>query len=631
MRPFSFQERNTISKLLEEIGFRKELTPQNCERYSIINDSTIALTIKIPISIGVKLNIPFEVVSFYNSFFFRPRLLNSKVLEMINFLAVNLLNFSQNVALEHYFPIDAKKNEFIKLLNKFMPEKYQEEEKQWISRVRVSLMNKYSLFQDLESNFFNKLYIALEKIGLKPSWRVPISLNKGIPRPKKESVLFYSAQKEEEKEFFIAEKGFFTFLKDFESNRIQIRVAFETYTPLLLELIFGGNGNKEENSGDILSIHDLILSWIRFSRMVLNPLVKIINSDEYINGSELFEINLQSFLRNEIPGGAILIPALTREILSKETLFKPSRKLFNNPPRSFTELKVISKFDDVEKVIQNGKLQDAAEILTQLLITLNRYGHKRGVIHVLFKLAKIGKYLKNYKKTQEYLNNALDICKSGEIPKEMIIKVHDKLGNLFFEKKEYKLAEKHFQIIEKFLSNENFDENIITIQKNRLKIIKTLIESYSLKKSNQIFKKILKDKIVEQDPDLMIEFYLVRANYFLKKDSKSKMVQTLRKGILFYEKLPPDTIINGHNLAKIYFEMAKIYLFERKAVKIAKKFLLSADEFLDERKTEDLFLKIEIYDILSESFNKAEDYENMRFYSDRTRQIINQLRLRGLY
>ena len=275
MRPLSHQEKNIVSELFDNLGFKPLGTTLDLRRYSFEQDQIIAMQVKYPVDMGVRLNIPFEICLFKNAFFLHPRLINNKVLEDINFLAQNLIHISNNLALEHSIPVHLKQQEFLHLLSTFMSESYpNESERQWLSKTRISLMNKYSMFQNIEQSFHQKLAQALDTIGLYPTWKRPPSLSDGIPPTRKDSCIFYA--NEEENEFLTVEKGYITYLRDISRSHIQSRCFFESYALLLFELIFQ----------DTFSVYDLLLSWIRFSRMTLNPLISVLDSD-FINSPQL--------------------------------------------------------------------------------------------------------------------------------------------------------------------------------------------------------------------------------------------------------------------------------------------------------------------------------------------------------
>jgi hypothetical protein len=84
-------------------------------------------------------------------------------------------------------------------------------------------------------------------------------------------------------------------------------------------------------------------------------------------------------------------------------------------------------------------------------------------------------------------------------------------------------------------------------------------------------------------------------------------------------------------LGMCHLELGKLYLYDRNSGYKARDYLEVADKLIGEDSTEDLFIKIKIYELLSDSYKKIGDHENMKFYSDRLRQIRNLLQIRGVY
>ena len=58
-----------------------------------------------------------------------------------------------------------------------------------------------------------------------------------------------------------------------------------------------------------------------------------------------------------------------------------------------------------------------------------------------------------------YLQNMLGVAKSGEVPIDLIIKVHYKLGITYFKQKKFHESLNHFNIILNFLKNEEISFN----------------------------------------------------------------------------------------------------------------------------------------------------------------------------
>lgn len=614
MRPFSFSEKKTITELLSDMGFRSTLTPENKERFSIINDSIITLSTKYPISIGLKLNVPFDVVSFHNAFMFQPRVLNTQTLDMINFLATNIQFINNKLVLEHIFPIEQKKEQFLELLNSFMPEYFSgESDRQWLTRIRVALMNKYKLFEPIETEFFDNLSTALSTIGIEPTWDLPRSLKDGIPKLKKDSVLFF--KNTEGNEFIILEKGFITYFRDFEQNNIWLRTFFESYSPLLLYSVF----KDVEN----FSVQDLILSWIRFARMTLNPLINVLNAD-YLAAREFYPINIDSFLGSNttLADTAIPIPIIARERIAKEELYTISKKLLTKPPMSFNELKAVSNFEETDELIKNGKYNQASGVLAECLKSFNKYSQKLGTVKVLIKLASMASDMKKNNESLKYLKSALDLCKTAEVPMETIVNLQEKIGNIYLKEKDWNAALEQFKIINNFLKAQDPEKYQKTIQLIRLKIAKVLVELEDFKEAGLLFNLILKEG--QKFPDVKASYYLEKAKYFLKRKQVSNAMQLLKQGAIIED--APKNI-----LSMIHFELGLLYLYDRNLGSKAQAHFLAADKLIGEESAEDLFFKVKLYESLSDAFSKTKDREESNYYMERARQIIKLLQIKGLY
>ncbi len=614
MRPLSHQEKNHVSELLENLGFTNTITSTNLFRYSFEQDQVISIQVKFPVDMGVRLNVPYEICLFKNAFFLHPRLINNKVLEDINFLAQNLVHISKNLALEQSIPIHLKQQEFLQLLTTFMPESYpNESERQWLSKTRISLMNKYSMFQGIEAHFHAKLTEALDVVGFYPTWKRPVSLGDGIPPNRKESCIFYTNR--EESEFLLVEKGYITYIRDFSKYHIQSRCFFESYSLLLFQLIFQ----------DTFSVHDLLISWIRFARMTLNPIISVLDSD-FINSQEYYDINLNKFFtQSDFGDSAIPVPAIANEKLNKFQLYVPDQqlnKLLTTPPKSFEELTVGSVFEDAMQSVNKGELQVAIQFLGKILVILNRHNQRNGVVKVLFHLAEIAKDLNKYQDAIGYLKNALEQCKSGEISMENIIQVHEKLGNIYLKMKQYSKAKNHFEIIIDFLASKDSRKYKAAILYIKLKLVRILVDLDHFKEANVLFKDI--EKGGSRFPNVITNYYLERANYSIKRDAISSAIQYLKKGAQVKG-------ASKKRLGMCHLELGKLYLYDRGSGYKARDYLEVADKLIGEDKIEDLFLKIKIYELLSDSYKKIGDRENMKYFLDRLRQIRNILQIRGVY
>jgi len=614
LSPFSNSEKNSIIKLLENIGFTPKLTIENLHRYSIIKDKYIVIVSKYSVSLNFKLNIPFEIIAFQHSFLMNPKVINDTTLEIINFIATNLKYIAENLKLEHILPIEEKKADFLNALNAFLPENFNaDNERQWLSRIRISYLNKNEFFKDVNDEFYDNLSKSISSIGLEPSIDLPVCLSNGIPKFKKDLVLFY--KNPIENEYFIIEPGFFTFLRDFEQNNIILRSFFETYTPLLFHKIF------KDIEG--FSIYNFILDWIKFSRICLNPHINVLNS-EYILSREFYPINLISFFKtiDNFSEIAFPIPMLARDIGNKEDLIHPKDYIIGKPPSTFNELKAIEYYYSTENLIEKGEYQRTNAVLADALKIFNRYRNRVGVINVLQKLAKLASELRKFNESINYLKQAIEICKTGEVPEDIIIKTQKQLGDTYVNNKQYTEALNQFKIINNFLKSTNPKSYHKDIQIIRLRMAKILTEIGAFKDASLIFKELLKE--IQNYPDILAEYYLERGRYFVKKNTISNAIQVLIKASKI-ENIKPKI------LAQVLFELAKIYLYDRNVYSKSQEYLLAAEKLIKEKEVSDILFKINIYEALSDAFNKSKNQSEMRFYMEQAQKLRKLLQLRGIY
>jgi tetratricopeptide (TPR) repeat protein len=92
-----------------------------------------------------------------------------------------------------------------------------------------------------------------------------------------------------------------------------------------------------------------------------------------------------------------------------------------------------------------------------------------------------------------YLKNALDLCKTAEVPMETIVNLQEKIGIIHLKEKNYNAALEQFKIINNFLKAQDPEKYNKTIQLIRLKIAKVLVELEDFKEAGLLFNQILKE------------------------------------------------------------------------------------------------------------------------------------------
>ena len=86
INPLSYQEIKNLKELIKKNGWKIEGTIENYFRYSLKKKKLILFTIKFPIKIPLRINIPFEVVSFRVSLAFQFWNLEKNIYSVILYL-----------------------------------------------------------------------------------------------------------------------------------------------------------------------------------------------------------------------------------------------------------------------------------------------------------------------------------------------------------------------------------------------------------------------------------------------------------------------------------------------------------------------------------------------------------------
>ncbi|MFX0140020.1 MAG: hypothetical protein ACFFDN_40635, partial [Candidatus Hodarchaeota archaeon] len=239
-------------------------------------------------------------------------------------------------------------------------------------------MNKRDKLGDFSSNKFSKILESLSNTGLKPSFKTPWELKYGIPKIRTSETLIFSND-EKFDEFFILEKGYYTYFKDIEYNKFFMRALFDSYTPFILNDLFS---NIPE-----FKLELYVENWIKFTRMILNSLLEIIkagklNQTEFIKFRPEKELiyNSQNFIedQNNFP-----FSALSYESLIARELFTIHNDLFNNPPNNFEVIESIHQYTDAEELIKNYRFEEAAKKLNESLKIFNKNQQKKIVVSIL--------------------------------------------------------------------------------------------------------------------------------------------------------------------------------------------------------------------------------------------------------
>jgi len=625
IRPFSSSELNNLREVIERNGWKIDGTIENYFRYSVKKDKLILFTIKFPVSLPLRLNFPFEVVSFRICMAFKLWDLNQNTYKVILFLMKMLRDLALQVTLEHNFPIKGKESDLLDILNLLMPELITDEnDSTWLNRIRISLMNKRDKFQQFDGVYINKIVDALKNIRLKPTFKLPWELRDGVPKLRASETLFFSNE-EKFNEFFILEKGFFTFFKNLEYHKFFIRSSFDCYSPYILSSLFYDTEFKLEM---------YVENWIKFSRMILNSILEIItlaeiNQNDYVKFNPERELESKGFEleRNNFPFSALHYEST----LSKGELYQIHNDLFNSPPTNFELIESMNSYTEAEKLMKNYRFDEATQLLNKSIKIFNKNHQKKIVVSILLKLRKIASFLNQDEIALNYLQGAMGVAKSGDVPIDFIIKIQYYLGKWFYKTEAFDEALSHFNIIVNFLEK----EEIITDKDEFLGMAYLYLGLINLKQNKLVQSKNSFKKAFQLGNDsikVKLNYHLKRAKYYKSKDNLSQAQKSLRSGIEAVG-LDYDEKKNSHILFDLVLELAEFYIHHRvdskKSLylmkKIEKRLYLNLKEISGIRRAIRWnLLMCDYYDIL------ANDSNNSTHYYKQSQILINQLKKIGV-
>ena len=628
INPFSLNEIKNLRGVIEKNGWKINGFIENYFRYSLKKEKIILFTIKFPITLPLRINTPFEVVSFRVSVVFQLWNLNQHSYGIILYLMKNLRNLAISLTFEHKFPIKGKEQNLIKLLNLVMPELIRDEnEFSWLNRIRISLLNKRGQLKEFTPDLHRNLVDSISNVGLEPSFNLPWELKNGVPKIRTAETLFFS-KKDEFHEYFILEKGYLTYFKDLEYKKFYVRSSFDSYSPYILTELFSDLPD--------FKLEELVENWVKFSRVILNSIIEVIEDDK-ITQSELLNFRPSKELifrsKNFVLGqnNFSLSPLCYESSIAKE-LFLFHIDLFNKPPTNFEVIESIIQYTNAEELIKNYRFDEATKLLNDSLKIFNKNQQKKVVVSILLKLRKIASILQNEDVALNYLESALSIAKSGEIPIDYIIKIHHKLGIRYFKNKDFEKALRHFKIIINFLENEkisfNEEEYLDNVGMAYLYIGLIKIEKNEIVEARNSFKKVV--EIGNRSNKVRLKYFLLRAIHFKNKGNLSQTQRFLRAGL----DSPENSFDNNNHqklLIDLVLELAEFYIHHRKDSKKAIYFLNRIENHLSLHEINNIRRSIRWNLLMSDYYNDIErNSQKSQFYIKESQKLKSQLQTIGV-
>ncbi|MHA1150061.1 MAG: tetratricopeptide repeat protein [Promethearchaeota archaeon] len=626
--PLSLNEIVALKKIFKKNNWSIKGLIENYFRFSIKKNKLLILSLKFPVTLPVRLNIPFEIGTFRISIAFKFWNVTENFNNFLVQLIFLLKNLASQVSIEHNFPIKEKKNQFLQILNAILPDLIKDEnERAWLNRIRISLMNKREQFQNFDSALIKDLVKTLNSSGLKASFEQPWELKKGLPKMRTSETLFFS-NNEPFDEFFIIEKGYYSYFKDLEYNKFYIRSFFETYTPYILYGLFGNNPD--------FNYMEYIENWIKFARLILNSILEILiklnpNQNDFIqfNPQRELDSNLNNFEEGE---NNFPFSALHYESQIAKELYPLHNNLFNIPPEDFEVIEYIHRYTEAEDLIKNYRFNDATIILNESLKVFNKHRQKKIVVSILLLLRKIASLLNQKTISINYLKTALGVAKSGEIPIEYIINIHYKLGRTYYQLKEFENARNHFSILIKFLENQEHKltgKNYLAMGYLYMGLIE--YERNKVSESRSFFKKAL--QLTENSPKVKLSFHLLRAIQFKSRGNVSQAYKFIKTGL---ENINLDEI-EGYTedikniIIDMYLEGSEFFIHQRKDIRRATNFLSNVSNFITVKTIPGLQRSIRWNLLMSDFFNfLVKNRDKYTMYLKKAQKLKGRLREIGV-
>ena len=625
--PFSSNEISNLREVIEQHGWKIHGYIENYFRYSIRKNKLIIFSIKFPVTLPLKLNIPFEVARFQISIAFKLWNLDQKAYKIIIYLMKMLKNLSDQVSIDHNWLITEKeKSKLGDLLNSIIPDLIKnEQERAWLNRIRISLMNKRDQFTDLENEFLKKLVEFIRNVGLKPTFNQPWELKKGIPKIRTTETLFFSNDDEAYDEYFILEKGYLTYFKDLEFNKFYLRALFDTYSPYILLELYKGNPN--------FNFELYVENWIKFARLLLNSMVEILkmgelNQGDFVQFRPEKELTYEDFEEDE---NNFPFSTLHYESIISKELYPLHYDLLNTPPTDFEVIESSNYLIEAQELLQKYKFEQASALLEEALKIFNKHKQKKLVVSILLKLTKLASLLNQENIALNHLKNALEVSKSGEIPLDFIIKIHYKLGKIYFKNKDYVNALNHFNFTVKSLE----DKKLTTMEINKddyLGLTYLYIGLINLEQNNPAEAKINLKKAYHIgntiSTKVKLKYHLFRARYYKNNKKFSQALKILK---LAFSGINLGEIKYQNLIVDLLLEISEFYIHYRKNTKKALYYLQITEKLISKKTITGLHRAIRWNLLMSDFFKfMVKNSENSAYYLSQSRILKAQLKSIGV-
>ncbi len=591
---------NEIEKVLEDEGYKSNDQFTSVLRYSIIKDPelTLILGAKLPIKIPILHQPAIELVSFYPSICIRPRRLDESFTSMVGYLAVTFKEAMLGLDPYKYdFNIDKYKTQISELVQKLYPDQNSFEsealnsEREVILYIRNNILRDYETFEKSYMKISQDIFDIYQDFHLLPTGQLPPELHEGFPRNRRNWVVIF--KKDNPEEYLLEEPGSFTYWRDFNHKNVWIRTGLESYTVNLWYDAF-----KDQN----FKLNYLFYDWIVYCRGLIKKIIEpILDQPQFDHGllKSFSEVRLLKDFLSKNGSPAIFLPRIVYDNLSSLEKETSEQFLFEGAPCSLEEMSAIEDFRLAELYERKGNYNRVNELLLKAKRKLKKFHHINGQIKVIFNLHDLAVKDKEYNKSIEYLNEALELSKSGQVSIVNMVNIHLSLyysyalGNSAFN------SEKHRQIVKSFLNSlpsTKQNENLICrmyLEFARLNLIQNDYDE-----ANENFKQLLKH--IKKNSPYEFLYFFERAHYYSAVKNETKQFLSLKKAIEI-NKGPLKERILAH------FELGKFFLYQQQDSEKAIDYLTETLSMNTDVDIESLKIKVKSYEIIADAY-RARNY-----------------------
>ncbi|WP_371803217.1 tetratricopeptide repeat protein [Candidatus Lokiarchaeum ossiferum] len=601
MNTFSKNQYMSIKTMLEEEGYRSS-NDYNCFlRYSIAKEpeTTFILGIKIPIQVPNKVTPKAELVSFYISLSLRPRWLDQSFEDSLRYLAVALRETVQTLLQDEPYRYDfnfvAYQSKITQVIEKFYSSNddptFQDSSDGSIinSLLRSNVLQNQHTFDHFNLALSKDVLDIYQDFHLHPTDDLPAELSKGFPENRRNFVVLF--KREDPDQYLIEEPGSVTYYRDYVYNNVWIRTGLESHTLNLWYQVFQDQSFK---------INYLIYDWIIFCRGLIKKVMPLLENGPLFNPLDIKNFSYVQFLKQFAPNmylPGLFLPQLVYENTLVSDYYCRDFFLFESIPCSLEETSIIEHYSQAKILIGKGNYSKAEEAFKDILHRLKKFHHILGEVAVLFKLAKIARIKKNHVLSVAYLEEALDLARSGKVPLSDIVHIHIELIYSHIFNSDSLKANQHKQIVVQFLkdlpANEQSESLILRYY---LDMARLSMMEQDFDDANLQFKELLKR--IDKHPDYEFLYYYERSKYYAGINNEAKQFQALQKAVDL-----PDGPKQEH--IEAFFDLGLFYLYQRNDHLKAIRYVLEAEAMIQDEDLASLQLKLKCKEVLADAYQAA--------------------------